>query len=185
MHSFAVMEEVSSNMIKLKAKITDQEECADSKMPDNTESVEEEIKSTQRTQAAPVKLQLEEKLQTTLKSLQKDWCERTKQERAKYNELLGKHINVQERYEQKSTENKNVHEELAILKTDYQSLILEMQCLRPERDKSKQGKQLFSFIPDKHLLLRKTHRLENWFCALHVVSSSDGVLSFKFSSVWT
>ena len=114
------MEELTSNMQDLNMKIANTDQCADLEMPNRERKVM--IQSTQHKLADPVE-PLEQTLHTTLKSVEKAWCEQTKREQEKYNRIVAEHTQLQK---------------------DHLSLTGEHERVRSERDESTQGKLDFA-----------------------------------------
>ena len=92
------MEELSSNMLQLKVRITNAEKCVDLEMPDPNKEVGVDMRLMGPTHGEPVK-QLEQNLQITLKSLEEVWCEQKKREREKYDKLLGDYTKLKSEHD--------------------------------------------------------------------------------------
>ena len=92
------MEELSSNMLQLKVRITNAEKCVDLEMPDPNKEVGVDMRSMEPIHGEPVK-QLEQNLHITLKSLEEVWCEQKKREQEKYDKLLGEYIKLKSEHD--------------------------------------------------------------------------------------
>ena len=92
------MEEVSSNMLELNARMTNTEDCVYLEILDTEKKFGEEKGPIQPTHGEAVE-QLEQNLHATLKSLEEFWCEQKKLEQEKYKELLGDHTKLKSDHE--------------------------------------------------------------------------------------
>ena len=91
------MEELSSNMLELKTRMTNTD-CVDKEIRDTEKKFGEEKRPMQPPHGEPVE-QLEQNLHATLKSLEQVCCEQKKRELEKYEELLKEHTKLKSELE--------------------------------------------------------------------------------------